>query len=107
MSQTLLQLLEMLKMSPPFGENFNLSLICPIGGDSNAVLFTLPVVERTPVNSYWGFFYTKMAYPMLITVSAGIILRLWLHASTLGEWLSDKNEVSTPLTSWKRGDHDE
>ncbi|KAK2184084.1 hypothetical protein NP493_283g03002 [Ridgeia piscesae] len=43
-----------------------------------------------------------MAYPMLITVSAGIILRLWLHASTLGEWLSDKNEVSTPLTSWKR-----
>ncbi|XP_072013525.1 phosphatidylinositol glycan anchor biosynthesis class U protein-like [Amphiura filiformis] len=42
-----------------------------------------------------------MAAPTLITVVLGLVVRFALFRSSLNEWLAERVEISTPLTSWK------
>ena len=44
-----------------------------------------------------------MAYPFLVSLVVGVFVRAVLSGSTIAQWLADRNEISTPLTSWKRG----
>jgi GPI-anchor transamidase subunit U len=44
-----------------------------------------------------------MLVPTTIVILLGTCVRLWLfRSSSLAHWLADRNEVATPLTSWKR-----
>lgn len=39
----------------------------------------------------------------LLVVLLAVSIRIWLAETSVSEWLSERNEVVTPLTSWKRG----
>lgn len=39
-----------------------------------------------------------------VFVVLGVVFRLGLTYTVIGEWISDRVEVSTPLNSWRRGD---
>ena len=43
-----------------------------------------------------------MAYQLYIVIGTGIVLRLWLFGTSIADWLAERNELSTPLTAWKR-----
>ena len=45
----------------------------------------------------------KMAAPMLACLAVGTAVRFLLFRTSVPDWLAEKNEISTPLTSWKRG----
>jgi GPI-anchor transamidase subunit U len=44
-----------------------------------------------------------MAFATVFVLLIGIVIRQWLFCSTyLAQWLAERNELNTPLTSWKR-----
>ncbi|KAK2142172.1 hypothetical protein LSH36_988g00068 [Paralvinella palmiformis] len=43
-----------------------------------------------------------MGFPLLITIVVGISIRVWLFRSPVLDWVTSRNEISSPLTSWKR-----
>ena len=43
-----------------------------------------------------------MAAPLLLVYMLGIGIRAWLFRSSFLEWLEENNEISTPITAWKR-----
>ncbi|XP_046552518.1 phosphatidylinositol glycan anchor biosynthesis class U protein-like [Haliotis rubra] len=43
-----------------------------------------------------------MAYQSVLCYLFGSLIRLWLFRTSLPKWLSSRNEVVTPLTSWER-----
>ena len=45
---------------------------------------------------------TKFTHELMIVFGIGFLLRLWLSCSSIAEWLGERNEVVTPLTSWNR-----
>ncbi len=44
-----------------------------------------------------------MAAPTVITVVLGLVVRFALFRSSMKDWLAERVEISTPLTSWKSG----
>ncbi len=53
------------------------------------------------VSNFHGFF--KMGGPVLILLAVGIFLRVSLFETSIADWFAERNEVTTPLTSWNRG----
>ncbi|XP_046329560.1 phosphatidylinositol glycan anchor biosynthesis class U protein-like [Haliotis rufescens] len=43
-----------------------------------------------------------MAYQSVLCYLFGSLIRLWLFRTSFPKWLSSRNEVVTPLTSWER-----
>ena len=45
----------------------------------------------------------NMAVAVLILLGVGIFMRISLFGTSFADWFAERNEVTTPLTSWNRG----
>src|SRR6218665_929129 len=43
-----------------------------------------------------------MGFQLYLLIGVGVVVRIWLFASSVAEYFAERNELVTPLTSWKR-----
>jgi len=71
----------------------------PTGGQNSQIDSSCCFV----VKRLQGYSGLTMGFPLLITIVVGISIRVWLFRSPVLDWVTSRNEISSPLTSWKRG----
>lgn len=61
-------------------------------------------VEELCKKKFYSLAFSIMLISGAIIVSVGFVFRLWATSSKILKTITNKNEVVSPLTSWKRGE---